>query len=108
LRGSGGNRDFAGGIILIAINSRDFSGDLLSEDGDAWHRWILIVPSGHGLRHCGRQRGVAIEIRKSLSQIHGFFSAASADITEKIVVPTSGNLEAGMKLAVVVIFSAGK
>jgi hypothetical protein len=37
-----------------------------------------------------------------------FFSAASADITEKIVVPTSGNLEAGMKLAVVVIFSAGK
>jgi hypothetical protein len=54
----------------------------------------------HGGGHRLHQAGIAIEVREALAQVDAPFSAASADITVKMVVPTLGSLAAGKGVSV--------
>ena len=73
--------------------ARELGRDGLPQRRHALHRRVLVAPLAHVLRDGVDQRRIAVEVGKSLRQVDRPESAASFDMTVKIVVPTLGSFD---------------
>ena len=72
LRGTGGDGDFAGGVVAPAVQRFDLLRHHFAQRGHARHRRVLVVAGLHGAVHAVEQGRVATEIRKALAQVDSF------------------------------------
>ena len=97
LRRAGGDRDLGRRVVAAAVQRLDLGGDRLAQRRHAGHRRVLVVAGAHRRVDGVEQLRIAVEIGEALAEVdRASFSAASADITVKIVVPTAaGGLVCG-------------
>ena len=77
LRGAGGDGDFRGRIVGAAtmgpVPAPQFCGNRLAQERHAHHRRVLVQAAPHRVRNGVDEGRVAVEIRKTLAQVHRAF-----------------------------------
>jgi hypothetical protein len=95
LGGAAGDRDLAVDIGSPAVAAFGLAGDRLAQGRDAGHRRVLVVAGLHRPAQRIDQASGTGKSGKPWPRLTAPCSAASCDITVKMVVPTFGSLVSG-------------
>ena len=93
LCGAGGDGDLVIDVVADAVERRHLVGDPWRSSGVPGHRRVLVAAGEHGAMHGVEQRGRPGNRGNPCDRLIAPQSAASLDMTVKMVVPTQGSLE---------------